>query len=125
MKTPDSQPAIDVRIRELTEKAEQEVRGTCQHFCEYARESPAKAMMAAAAAGYCLHWLPVRALVMMKLRIAAKLLPPLLFVYGAAKACEIARSCRNGSGNEPHKRPHPQETPGRFGSPEDFDRRPG
>lgn len=106
MKIPDSLPAVDERIRELTENAEERVRSECRRCCQYARESPAKAMAIAAAAGYCLHWLPLRALLVAKIRITAKLLPPLLFVYGAAKACEIARACadegrsrrNNGSG---------------------------
>lgn len=114
MNDPNKRPTIDDRIRGLAERAETEVRGECRRCFEYARESPGKAMLIAGAAGYVLHWLPLRALLAAKLRLTMKLLPPALFVYGAAKACEVARGCtknaKRGDGGNP-------EAPQRFTSP--------
>ncbi|MCB1129900.1 MAG: hypothetical protein KDN05_02150 [Verrucomicrobiae bacterium] len=105
MKDPEMRPTVDDRVRGLAERAGAEVRGECRRCIEYARESPGKAMLAAGAAGYVLHWLPLRALLVAKLRLTMKLLPPALFVYGAAKACEMARLCaqnakRGDGGNQ-------------------------
>lgn len=96
MNDPIKRPTVDERIREFAERAETEVRGECRRCFEYARESPGKAMLIAGAAGYILHWLPLRALLAAKIRLTMKLLPPALFVYGAAKACEVARGCAKG-----------------------------
>jgi len=114
MKDPENQPTVDDRIRGFAERAEAEVRGECRRCFEYARESPGKAMLAAGAAGYVLHWLPLRALLVAKLRITMKLLPPALFVYGAAKACEMARKCAHDAKQENGGEPR---TPERIGSP--------
>jgi hypothetical protein len=47
------------------------------------------AMVAAMAAGYCLHRLPVRAVVIAQIRLLSALVPPALLLYGAVKANEL------------------------------------
>ena len=49
------------------------------------RRSPAQAVLAAAAAGYCLHQLPMRAIVMTNVRLAAALVRPALFLLGTVR----------------------------------------
>ena len=58
-----------------------------QHMkCEnYIRESPTTAMLGAVAFGYCLHRLPVRAILVTKVRVLSALTPPALLLFGAAK----------------------------------------
>lgn len=58
---------------------------------EKVRQSPDKAILIAAATGYCLHLLPVRPLIAAPLRIIAFLAKPALLALGAAKLCEIAQ----------------------------------
>ena len=64
----------------------------CQRYevCEQrVRESPGKAILVAVAAGYLLHRLPVRSLLVAQVRLLAALTPPTLFAFGAAKLCEF------------------------------------
>ena len=53
------------------------------------RQHPVKAVLGAVAAGVILHRLPVRSILIAKIRIASALAPPALLAYGAAKLCEI------------------------------------
>lgn len=55
------------------------------------RESPEKAMLIAAAAGYCLHVVPVLPILAVPVRLAAFLAKPALFALGVVKLCEIAK----------------------------------
>lgn len=49
------------------------------------RQAPAKSVLTAAAAGYVLHRLPVRAILVANIRILAAVAPPALLMLGAAK----------------------------------------
>lgn len=49
------------------------------------RKSPATAMVGAIGVGYFLHLLPVRAILVTKIRILSALTPPTLVFFGAAK----------------------------------------
>lgn len=63
------------------------------HKCEnLVRRSPGKAILTAAAAGWCLHRLPVRSILVANVRLAAALTPPLLLAFGAAKLCEFLQN---------------------------------
>ena len=94
MTTPESHTSVDECLRQWTHQAEEEIRGNCRRCCEYARDSPAKAMATAAVAGYLLHYLPLRRLLIAKVRVASKLLPPLFLAYGAARTWELLGSRR-------------------------------
>ncbi|RYD20298.1 MAG: hypothetical protein EOP88_15635 [Verrucomicrobiaceae bacterium] len=65
---------------------------------ECVRESPTKAILVAVGAGYLLHRLPVRSLLVSQVRLAAALAPPVLFAFGAAKLCEYLQNQARGSG---------------------------
>lgn len=63
------------------------------------REQPLKAMGVALAAGYCMHRLPIRLILVTKIRVLAALAPPALLAIGAAKLCETLQ-CK-GSSRQP------------------------
>lgn len=63
------------------------------HACEdLVRQSPGKAVLVAVAAGYLLHRLPVRSLLVTQVRLLAALTPPTLLAFGAAKLCEFLQN---------------------------------
>ncbi len=58
--------------------------------CEqHVRESPTTSVLTAVLAGYCLHRLPLRTLLVAKVRLLSALLPPAVFILGAAKVLEL------------------------------------
>ncbi len=57
-------------------------------LCEkQVHKSPATAVLGSFAAGYLLHRLPLRAILVTQVRVLAALAPPALFLFGAAKLC--------------------------------------
>lgn len=52
------------------------------------RRSPTTSVVGAAAVGYLLHRMPVRAILVTQVRVLSALTPPALFLFGAAKLCE-------------------------------------
>lgn len=70
-------------------------RKACERYesCEqHVRESPGKSILVAVAAGYILHRLPVRSLLVSQVRLVAALAPPTLLAFGAAKLCEFLQT---------------------------------
>lgn len=70
-------------------------RKACERYqdCErHVRDSPGKAVLVAVAAGYLLHRLPVKSLLVSQVRLAAALTPPTLLAFGAAKLCEFLQN---------------------------------
>jgi hypothetical protein len=53
------------------------------------RKSPMTSVLGAAAAGYLLHRMPVRAILVTQVRVLSALTPPALFLFGAAKLYEF------------------------------------
>jgi hypothetical protein len=84
-----SPPTIEQGVNALVSDTKQKVTDTYQDCEDRVRESPGKAILIALAAGYCLHRLPIRSLLVAQVRLAAALAPPALFVFGAAKVCEF------------------------------------
>ncbi|MDZ4288993.1 MAG: hypothetical protein U0984_13585 [Prosthecobacter sp.] len=79
---------IDAGINEMLHKAEASLVH-CVHDCEdCVRQAPLKSVLAAAAAGYLLRHVPVRALIVANVRLLTALAPPALVLYGAAKVYE-------------------------------------
>jgi hypothetical protein len=81
--------SIDGGIQTLLNEAETGVRRGYQACGQHIREAPMGSVLGAMAAGYCMHQLPLRALVMANVRLIAALVPPALFFYGAAKVYEL------------------------------------
>lgn len=89
---PAPQQSVEEGVKALVSNAQQGIRRT-YHECEdRIREEPAKAMLAAVAAGYLLHRLPVRAILVTQVRILAALARPALVAFGAARVCEYLQN---------------------------------
>jgi hypothetical protein len=91
-----AQPTIEQGINSLLHDAKQKVCERYENCEQRIRESPGQSILIAVAAGYFLHRLPVRSLLVSQVRLAASLAPPALFAIGAAKLCEfLHRQVRN------------------------------
>lgn len=82
-------PTIEQGLNTLVIDAKRKVSDSYHDYEDCVRESPGKAILLAVAAGYCIHRLPVRSLLVTQVRLLAALAPPALFAYGAAKVCEL------------------------------------
>ncbi|RYD37077.1 MAG: hypothetical protein EOP87_04270 [Verrucomicrobiaceae bacterium] len=81
-------PSIEDGVNALIDDAKHKASDG-YHRCEQrVRESPGKAILFAVGAGYLLHRLPVRSLLVSQVRVVAALAPPVLVAFGAAKLCE-------------------------------------
>ena len=56
------------------------------------RESPTSAIIGAMAVGYMLHRLPLRSILVTKVRVISALAPPALFLFGVAKLYDFLQS---------------------------------
>jgi len=63
-----------------------------QECKQHVRKAPCTSVFFAAAAGYCLHRMPVRAIVVAQVRLLSALAPPTLLLLGLAKFREILKS---------------------------------
>lgn len=63
----------------------QRIRNRHRKCEERIRKSPTASVLGAVGAGYLLHRMPVRAILLTQVRILSALAPPALFLYGAAK----------------------------------------
>ncbi len=89
MNEPLNHPAAPVTMEEgmhaLLCDAGQCIRNRYQTCENRIRESPKTAVLGAVAAGYLLHRLPVRAILVTQVRVLSALTAPALFLFGAAK----------------------------------------
>jgi len=114
---PASAPSVDASLDALVHKAEESIVH-CMHDCEdFIRRSPTKAMLGALAAGYLLRNLPLRALIVAKVRLITALAPPALVLYGAAKVYEFIQeqgssAPQQGSSAPQQGQGQPQQNPG-------------
>lgn len=99
-----NQPTIEEGVNALLHDAKKKACDRYEHCEQCVRESPAKAIMVAVAAGYLLHRLPVRSLLVSQVRVIAALAPPALFAFGAAKLCEFLQA-KARQGGSPRKSP--------------------
>lgn len=86
---PPAPQSLEQGVNVLLDNARQ---GICHryHQCEdQIRKSPAAAVLGATAAGYLLHRLPVRAILLTQVRVLSALTPPALLLFGAAKLYEF------------------------------------
>lgn len=72
-------------IQVLLSNAREGIRQRHRKCEDCVRESPTAAMLGAVAFGYILHRLPVRAILVTKVRVLSALTPPALLLFGAAK----------------------------------------
>ena len=90
--SPANPPTIEQGVEALVGDVKRKVCNTYEECEQCVRESPGKAILLAVAAGYCLHRLPVRALLVAQVRLMAALAPPTMLAFGAAKLCEFLQS---------------------------------
>ena len=69
--------------------ARQGIRQGFEQCQQQIRKSPATAVLSAVAVGCLLHRLPMRAILVTQVRVLSALAPPALFLFGAAKLCEL------------------------------------
>ena len=69
----------------LLGNVKEDVRHRYQRCENRIRRSPASSVLGAVAAGYFLHRMPVRAILVTQVRVLSALVPPALFLFGAAK----------------------------------------
>ena len=79
-------------IEALLGNAQQSITRTYNDLEDHVRKTPTSAMLAALVTGYCLHRLPVRAVVVANVRLLTALAVPTFFMLGAARAYEFLRS---------------------------------
>lgn len=86
--SPTIRQGVDSAINEFQGKAS-DTLSACDAKI---RQSPEKAVLIAAAAGYCLNFMPTGALIAAPVKLAIFLAKPTLLTLGAIKACEIAQN---------------------------------
>jgi len=86
---PESPLSVEEGVRVLLCNAQQGIRDRYRHWQNQIRKSPTTAALGAVAAGYFLHRLPVRAILVTQVRVLSALAPPALFLFGAAKLFEF------------------------------------
>jgi hypothetical protein len=93
MNDPSDHPLTPLSMEEgvgvLLDNARQSVRRRYQECENQIRKSPTTAVLGAVAAGYFLHRMPVRAILVTQVRVLAALTPPALLLFGAAKLYEF------------------------------------
>ncbi|HWB58365.1 MAG TPA: hypothetical protein VG733_02695 [Chthoniobacteraceae bacterium] len=87
------QDPITSAVTHVKQAAEQNIR----RVEDYTRASPLPALAAAAAAGYVMRGLPLRALAGLAVRLAVLFVRPAIFLVGAAKIYEFTRNELPGS----------------------------
>lgn len=80
-------------------QVEHAVVDSYHRFEDAVRDAPAKYVFGAVAVGYCLHQLPLGAIIRGKLRLLSALAPPALLLLGAAKAYEFLNADSNVHAN--------------------------
>ena len=81
--------SMEEGVNVLLSNARQSIRLRYQKCENQIRKSPTTAVLGAVAAGYLLHRMPVRAILVTQVRILSALTPPALFLFGAAKLYEF------------------------------------
>lgn len=85
---PQAPLTMEEGIKALFADACQGIRHRRQVCEDSIRQSPTKSVLGAAAVGYVLHRLPVRAILVANVRILSALAPPALLLFGTAKLYE-------------------------------------
>ncbi len=78
-------------VNVLLSEARQGLHDRYQKCQSQIRKSPTSAVLGAVAVGYLLHLLPLRAILVTKIRVLSALTPPALILFGAAKLYEFLR----------------------------------
>ena len=85
-------PTVEQGVNALIEDVKHRVHRNYVNCEQKVRNSPGKAVLIAAATGYFLHRLPLRAILITQVRLIAAVAPPAMFAFGAAKLCEFLQN---------------------------------
>jgi hypothetical protein len=80
--------SLEEGVNVLLSNVQQSLRHRYEECEKQIRKSPTTSVLGAVAAGYLLHRLPVRAILVTQVRVLSALAPPALFLFGAAKLYE-------------------------------------
>jgi len=86
---PHSVPSVDDGIRSVLHTGKEKTLSCLEKWEDGVRKHPVEAVLGAVAIGCLLHRLPVRSILVTKVKIISALAPPALLAYGAAKLCEV------------------------------------
>lgn len=89
MSAPPPPPTVEQEINTFLANTQHKIHDGLEKCEEDIRKAPTKAVLTAAAVGYCLHRLPIRAILVAHVRLAAALVPPALFLFGTAKVYDF------------------------------------
>jgi hypothetical protein len=84
-------PSVEERLDDMLGKVQHSLQHCIEDCEEHVRRSPTASMLTAAAVGYCLHQLPLRAILVAQVRLLSALVPPALFLFGAAKVYDLVQ----------------------------------
>jgi len=87
---------IEENFQCLIAATKDKVTRTYAKYEKIAIASPGRTVLLALASGYCLHRLPVRALLVLQVRAAIAVAPAVLLGLGAVKLCGILQRPRGG-----------------------------
>ncbi len=102
---PSSTPTLEQGISGFMDDVKNNAVGHLEKCEDCIRNSPAKAMLIAVAAGYCLQRLPVRSLLATQVRLLGALTPPALLAFGTIKIFELlqCKARKTDPKNEMHR----------------------
>lgn len=86
---PNSPPSVDDGIRSVLHSGKEKTIECLEKWEDCVRKHPVESVLGAVVAGCLLHRLPVRSILVAKVKIISALAPPALLAYGAAKLCEV------------------------------------
>lgn len=96
----DPPQATEEGVDALLRNARQGIRQRHEKCRDRIRKSPTTAVLGAAAVGYLLHRLPVRAILVTQVRVLSALTPPTLLLFGAAKLYEFLHKQESAKGKK-------------------------
>lgn len=85
-------PTVEQGVNALVGDVKNKVHDSYRNCEQCVQRSPGKAILAALAAGYCIHRLPVKSLLVAQVRLMVALAPPVFLAFGAVKLCEYLQN---------------------------------
>ncbi|RYD36587.1 MAG: hypothetical protein EOP87_05185 [Verrucomicrobiaceae bacterium] len=86
---PHSVPSVDDGIRSVLHSGKEKTLDCLGKWEDRVRKHPVESVLGAVVVGCLLHRMPVRSILVAKVKLVSALAPPALLAYGAAKLCEI------------------------------------
>ena len=102
---PNSPPSVEDGLRSVLHSGKEKAYDCLEKWEDCVRRHPVESVLGAVAAGCLLHRLPVRSILVTKVKIISALAPPALFAYGAAKLVELLQRKAVNSAYVPGENP--------------------